>query len=76
MLWKDVLKRLLKRRIVPVCFVVILGFATTAATARIWVSDEDLAPRTSESAIDETTGPERSYHPPGWILYLDAEHKH
>lgn len=74
--WREVIRRLLKRRIVPVCFVIIVMFALTAATARLWVPDEDLAPRTSESALDEVTGLERSYHPPGWILYFDSAHAH
>ncbi|MBX3475268.1 MAG: ABC transporter permease [Planctomycetes bacterium] len=74
--WKEVIRRLLKRPIVLVCLVVITLFALMAANARLLVHDEDLAARTSESALDETTGLERSYHPPGWLLYLDESHGH
>ncbi|MBE7492604.1 MAG: ABC transporter permease [Planctomycetes bacterium] len=74
--WIEVIRRLLKRPLVMACLAVILVFALVALTARLWVPNEDLAARTSESALDEITGLERSYHPPGWLLYLDADHGH
>lgn len=74
--WKEVIRRLLKRRLVVACFVVIVAFALVAATARLWVPDATLAARTSDTALDETTGLERSHHPPGWQLYFNSDHAH
>ncbi|MCC6464612.1 MAG: ABC transporter permease [Planctomycetes bacterium] len=74
--WKDVLRQLLKRRLAVACFIVMALFTFVAATATLWVSDSDLAARTSENALDEKTGLERSYHPPGWYLWLQPDHDH
>lgn len=74
--WREVLRQLLKRRLAVACAVIMVLFALVAATSRLWVDSSTLASRTSENALDDTTGLERSYHPPGWSLWLDADHPH
>jgi len=74
--WREVLRQLLKRRLAVVCAVLMVLFAMIALSARLLVGEQTLASRTSENALDETTGLERSYHPPGWILWLEPDHPH
>ncbi len=74
--WKEVLRQLLKKRLAMACFVIMVLFAMVAATARFWVSDEDLVPRAGDTALDDVTGLERSYHPPGWQLWFEPDHGH
>ena len=74
--WKEVFRQMLKKRLAMACLVSILFFTLVAATARITVGDNSLVARAGETALDETTGLERSYHPPGWYLWLNPDHPH
>jgi peptide/nickel transport system permease protein len=71
--WREVIRLLLKRRLAVACFVVICLFALVALTAGLLVPDSTLH---ENIGLDETTGLERPYHPPGWYLYLNTDHPH
>lgn len=74
--WSELIRQMLKKRLAMACLVIMALFVLVACTARLLVSDEDLVPRAGETALDDTTGLERSYHPPGWVLWLDPQHPH
>ncbi|KAA0210694.1 ABC transporter permease [bacterium] len=74
--WSELIRQMLKKRLALLCLAIMALFVLVACTARLWVDEEDLVPRAGETALDETTGLERSYHPPGWLLWMDPGHGH
>ncbi|MCG3184259.1 MAG: Oligopeptide transport system permease protein OppC [Planctomycetes bacterium] len=71
--WREVIRLLLKRRLAVVCFGLICVMALLALFAPWLAPDEALR---EQIGLDETTGLERPYHPPGWYLYLKPDHPH
>ena len=71
--WREVIRLLMKRKLAMACFAIICAFAIVAITATWIVPDEVLR---EQIGLDDKTGLERPYHPPGWYLYLTPEHPH
>ena len=71
--WREVIRLLLRRKLAMACFVIMCMLALVALTAQWLVSDSILI---EQIGLDEKTGLERPYHPPGWFLYFNPDHPH
>lgn len=71
--WSEVIRQLLKRKLAMGCFVMMCVFTFVALFATVIVPDERL---NENPGVDDVTGLERSYHPPGLWLAFHQDDRH